>query len=569
MSDRAIQKKRMRTAAVFFLILGLVFVPAEAVQEKMVPQDERMPAETDQTEAQEPETRNWLDEMDEWMEEQEGSETGSETGMDEEDGDDFEDTQNAGLPEEEDDEVQDAGSSEAEDAGGGDVGDAGSGEAQDAGGGDTGDAGSSDAGDNGSGEAQDVGGGDDGDGGSGEAEDAGSSEAGDVGSGEAEDVDSGEAEYTAGGEAEEVLPAELSALQEFDLDKYLPVTFVQGISSFEIFPQDTEFARVVKNGITMAAISPKNAEEQGQVGVYYRKAAVQGEKWYDLKITLAESAENEVVSKEGVLSIFSGAAFCTDRIGWGVEGRQERTVLKMEFVESDTGKTAAINARFMWKDIDLDNRPQTSLEDGSFAAHYYVEGQKKGRGNMMFLLNNCSTWYVTFAGRGQAEFEVISQEDILTAGEESRQKDAGSVAEQVKVMRREAQVRLFVSKRDPHTKRWDTDTVFEVYEWDGYDYSIYRGCLVYDVKKNCYTMEGLVRNEVNEGKYVIMEAAEMETAEMEVGEAGKIEAGEMRTERPEAEWPEAERPEQESGWRQEILVPDRAVVTDLYYRVEN
>lgn len=517
MSDRAIQKKRMRTEAVFFLILGLVSVPAGAVQEKMVPQDETMPAETDQTEAQEPETRNWLDEMDEWMEEQEGSETGSENGMDEEDGDDFEDTQNAGLPGEEGDEVQDAGSGEAEETGGG--------EAEDAGG--------SEAGDAGSGEAQDAGGGDTGD--------AGSSEAGDVGSGEAEDVDSGEAEYTAGGEAEEVLPAELSVLQEFDLDKYLPVTFVQGISSFEIFPQGTKFARVVKNGITMAAISPKNAEEQGQVGVYYRKAAVQGEKWYDLKITLAESAENEVVSKEGVLSIFSGAAFCTDRIGWGVEGRQERTVLKMEFVESDTGKTAAINARFMWKDMDLDNRPQTSLEDGSFAAHYYVEGQKKGRGTMVFLLNNCSTWYVTFAGRGQAEFEVISQEDILTAGEESRQKDAGSVAEQVKVMRREAQVRLFVSKRDPHTKRWDTDTVFEVYEWDGYDYSIYRGCLVYDVKKNCYTMEGLVRNEVNEGKYVIMEAVETEM----------------------------EKPEQESGWRQEILVPDRAVVTDLYYRVEN
>ena len=481
---------RKRTgAAAFFLALALTPVPLGAAAEKMLEteqgetaaqgettaQNEIMQSETavmeaDLTEIQESETQNWLDEMDEWMAEQEGSEADSETDMEEEDGGEY-------------------------------------------------------------------------------GEESGDESVSRDDGYFYEDMENGEqpGEEVSGGEVlgeelqyeeppEELLMGELFALQEFDLDKYLPVTFVQESSSFEIFPQHAEFARVVKNGITMAAISPKSAEEQGQVGVYYRKAAVQGEKWYDLKITVAESAESEIVSKEGTLSVFSGIAFCTDRIGWGIEGRQERTVLKMEFIESDTGNAAAINARFMWKDIDLDNRPRINLEDGSFAAHYYVERQRKGRGNMVFLLNNCSTWYATFTGRGQTEFEVISQEDILTAGEESSQKETGSGTGQVKVMRREAQVRLFVSKRDPHTKQWDTDTVFEVYEWDGYGYGIYRGCLVYDIKKNCYIMAGLVRNEVNEGKYIITEAGDTEQA---------------------------------SGWRQEILVPDRAVVTDLYYRVEN
>lgn len=336
---------------------------------------------------------------------------------------------------------------------------------------------------------------------------------------------------------------EFQAVQEpMDLTNYLPVQFLPGISSLDWFPKEAKIARVVQSGYQMIEIAPRNAEETGTMGAYYRKAARQGEKWYDLKMTLTESESEKVISKEGSMNIQTGVSFCTDRIGWGFQGQQGKTVLKMEFVESGTDIPALINTRFLWKNAASGNYPQVTLEDGSIETHYNPERGQGDSEEMFFLLKECSTWYMTWENQGNHSAAVICQEDVYpaqTENEISPEKNVKTEKEESageKIIRQDASVRLFVSQRDSVTKQRIENTVFEVYEWDGYEYAIYRGCLTYMEEKRLYTMDRLVRNEVNQGKYKIVEAAGSGSSP--------------------------------PGWEQEVLVPEMPVVTDLYYHVE-
>lgn len=329
------------------------------------------------------------------------------------------------------------------------------------------------------------------------------------------------------------------AVQELkmsDAENYLTVRFEQGISSLECFPENGGAERVVQNGFTMLNLRPGSLQDKGRVGARYRRVIKQGEKWYDLKMTLEDFGESEIISKEGTVAVFPEISFCTDRIGWGIRGQAGKVVLKMEFEESETDVKAAINTRFRWQDIAAENCPQISLGDGYFGAHYYMEGEQSGLEDMVFLLNECSTWYMTLENRDSLSFKIMCLEDAGD-NEGNRKAEGGEKTEkEMNAVRQDPEVRLFVTQRNLQTKQWIKDTVFEVYEWNGYEYAIYRGCLVYDQTGNVYTMDNLVRNEINEGKYKILEVSETE------GGA--------------------------AGWEQEILVPDMQVVTDLYYRVE-
>ncbi|MDO5540163.1 MAG: hypothetical protein Q4F83_08805 [Eubacteriales bacterium] len=328
----------------------------------------------------------------------------------------------------------------------------------------------------------------------------------------------------------------MADLRMADIENYLTVRFEQNVSFLECFPEDYGIEKVVQNGFTMINLSPKSLLDKGRVGARYRKIAKQGEKWYDLRMTLEEFEKSEIISKEGMVDIFPGIAFCTEQIGWGIRGQAGKIVLKMEFVENDTDRAAAINTRFRWRDIDENNRPQISLGDGYFGAHYYLVEEQKDHGDMVYLLNECSTWYMTLENREDMMFKVICLEDIEDSGEEDEAAVGEKVQKGVNTIRQDPEVRLFVTQRNRQTGQWVTNTVFEVYEWNGYEYAIYRGSLVYDQSENFYTMDNLVRNDINEGKYKIVEMAGTD------GEA--------------------------DGWEQEILVPDMPVITDLYYRVE-
>lgn len=330
--------------------------------------------------------------------------------------------------------------------------------------------------------------------------------------------------------------SEIKNAQLSDINNYLPVQFYGGTSSLEWFPKEVKIAKVVQNGYPMTEIAPKSTGETGKVGAYYRKVVRQGEKWYDLKMTLTESESEEVISKEGTMNVQNGISFCTERIGWGIHGKQGRTVLKMEFVESGTDIPAAINTRFLWKNPASGDYPQVTPEDGSFGARYYPEDRQKDSNGIYFLLDKCSTWYMTWENKENNFAAVICQEDILPGRPEREMQPEKEKSTTEKIIRWDASVRLFVSHRDPVTKQWIKDTVFEVYEWNGYEYGIYRGCLTYIEEKNVYTMNHLVRNEVNQGKYKIVKVSESGSGP--------------------------------PGWEQEVLVQEMPVVTDLYYHVE-
>lgn len=249
---------------------------------------------------------------------------------------------------------------------------------------------------------------------------------------------------TAAGSGFAQMPAQLPA-------GYASVKFYSGVSSLNLFtPQNG----VVRGGGSGAIyLYPTTTAAKGTYGARYNKVLYYQNAWYDLKMTVVDFSDKTYAAGGKTAASFAPISFHATRIGWSFKQRYGELILKMEFLKHGTDTPAKVNTRFQWWDLDGAQRFGIRLGDGSFAAKYYYPGctvkflnnQKVAgdpamyqilvsqggaldsddtAGNICFVLNNCSTYYMAFPYLDHAQdyadvlSGIASWNEKMAAGEQ-------------------------------------------------------------------------------------------------------------------------------------------------------
>ncbi|MDO4523156.1 MAG: isopeptide-forming domain-containing fimbrial protein [Eubacteriales bacterium] len=208
---------------------------------------------------------------------------------------------------------------------------------------------------------------------------------------------------------------------------YRPVKFYPGISSVEFFNSSDKvvFGTRAANGNHFLYPTAKGQEEK--FGAVYHKVLYYGQRWYDLRMTVASYTSQTYVEGGKKADAFPYITFWPDRIGWSFNQTLGAMVLRCEFFDSVTGAKTALNTRFQWWDIDAAQRFGIQLADGVLAGRYYYPGSllyvqdsrkvagvsgmnevighyntsaaDDARACVTYELNGCSTYYISIGAR--------------------------------------------------------------------------------------------------------------------------------------------------------------------------
>lgn len=169
---------------------------------------------------------------------------------------------------------------------------------------------------------------------------------------------------------------------------FFPVRFYSGISSMQVFNNSGSVLLHYYDG--RPTFYPTKGGQGGKFGVIYKKVLYDGNRWYDLKITVADYTTSVRSDGGEMQKSFPFIGFMTGAIGWRFNCVLGEAVMKCEIQDSVTGAPGRLNMRFQWWDIDAAQRFGLRLIDGSVRGRYY-----NASGSTVYYQNN-----VNIAGNG-------------------------------------------------------------------------------------------------------------------------------------------------------------------------
>ena len=212
---------------------------------------------------------------------------------------------------------------------------------------------------------------------------------------------------------------------------YRAATWYSGISSFEPFnTAGSAVKTMTKADGDIYIFYPTNDASAGKFGGVYQKILFKDGVWYDLKMTVtAYTNKTYAGSDGGEVPSYPPMGFSRSKIAWYFMPTMGEYIMKMEYFKHDDAKqkAVAVNSRFQWWEIDNSQRFGIRTETGSIAKKFYqsanstvyyklqaskadgntylfvtASGQLPAndtRGNVGFVLKNCSTYFVAIGYR--------------------------------------------------------------------------------------------------------------------------------------------------------------------------
>lgn len=150
---------------------------------------------------------------------------------------------------------------------------------------------------------------------------------------------------------------------------FFPVRFYSGISSLQAFNNSSSV--VVSDYGGRPTFYPTKRGQGGKFGVIYKKVLYDGNRWYDLKITVVDYTTSVRSDGGDMQKSYPYVGFTTESIGWKFNTVLGATVMKCEFLDTLTGAPGKLNTRFQWWDIDAAQRFGLRLIDGNVNGRYY------------------------------------------------------------------------------------------------------------------------------------------------------------------------------------------------------
>lgn len=150
---------------------------------------------------------------------------------------------------------------------------------------------------------------------------------------------------------------------------FFPVRFYSGISSLQVFNNSSSVVLNYYNG--RPTFYPAKGGQGGKFGVIYKKVLYDGNRWYDLKITVVDYTTSVRSDGGAMQKSYPYVGFTPEAIGWKFNTVLGATVMKCEFLDSGTGAPGKLNTRFQWWDVDAAQRFGLRLIDGNVNGRYY------------------------------------------------------------------------------------------------------------------------------------------------------------------------------------------------------
>lgn len=209
-----------------------------------------------------------------------------------------------------------------------------------------------------------------------------------------------------------------------------------GISSFVPFSAAGSAVKTMSGSLNGGAyiFYPVNDTAAGKFGGIYQKVLFQKGVWYDLKMTVTAYTNKTWAGTAGTeVTSYPPIGFSQNKIAWWLKPTMGEYILRMEYFRHGDAqqKPVALNSRFQWWEIDNSQRFGIRVENGSIAkkfyqsagsAVYYKSQMAKAdkntylfvtasddmqandpRGNVGFVLQNCSRYYVAVGYRDHIE----------------------------------------------------------------------------------------------------------------------------------------------------------------------
>lgn len=164
---------------------------------------------------------------------------------------------------------------------------------------------------------------------------------------------------------------------------FFPVRFYNGISSLQAFNHSGSV--VVSDYGGRPTFYPTKGGQGGKFGVIYKKVLYDGNRWYDLKITVVDYTTSVRSDGGDMQKSYPYVGFTTGAIGWKFNTVLGATVMKCEFLDTATGAPCKLNTRFQWWDVDAAQRFGLRLIDGNVNGRYY-----NAAGSTVYCENNVS-----------------------------------------------------------------------------------------------------------------------------------------------------------------------------------
>ena len=212
---------------------------------------------------------------------------------------------------------------------------------------------------------------------------------------------------------------------------YRAATWYSGISSFEPFnTAGSAVKTMTKSDGDIYIFYPTNNASAGKFGGVYQKILFKDGVWYDLKMTVTAYTNKTYAGSDGAeVPSYPPMGFSRSKIAWYFMPTMGEYIMKMEYFKHGDAKqkAVAVNSRFQWWEIDNSQRFGIRTETGSIAKKLYqsanstvyyksqvskadgntylfvtASGQLPAndtRGNVGFVLKNCSTYYVAIGYR--------------------------------------------------------------------------------------------------------------------------------------------------------------------------
>lgn len=208
-----------------------------------------------------------------------------------------------------------------------------------------------------------------------------------------------------------------------------------GISSFVPFNAAGSAVKTMSGaGGNIYVFYPTNDVSAGKFGGIYQKVLFQEGIWYDLKMTVTAYTNKTYAGTSGAQVVsYPPIGFSQSKIAWYFKPTMGEYILKMEYFRHGDAQQVpvALNSRFQWWEIDNSQRFGIRTENGSIAKKfyqsagstvYYKSEKAKAdentylfltasedleandpKGNVGFVLQNCSRYYVAVGYRDHIE----------------------------------------------------------------------------------------------------------------------------------------------------------------------
>lgn len=231
---------------------------------------------------------------------------------------------------------------------------------------------------------------------------------------------------------------------------YRAATWYSGISSFEPFNTAGGAVKTMtKSDGDIYIFYPTNDASAGKFGGVYQKILFKDGVWYDLKMTVTAYTNKTYAGSDGAeVPSYPPMGFSRSKIAWYFMPIMGEYIMKMEYFKHGDAKqkAVAVNSRFQWWEIDNSQRFGIRTGNGSIAKKFYQSANSTvyyksqvskadgntylfvtasrellandTRGNVGFVLQNCSTYYVAIGYRDH--IQDSSDYRVSKAGIEKR-----------------------------------------------------------------------------------------------------------------------------------------------------